>query len=238
MLPISETDWGSVLKSFHLHNSIRDGMAANKAYSSFLVHKERKQSLEMFTAVMTSRSWELNCSIAATYFPTHQLTLGVIFNCNRRQKEFIQDLLERSPEVSNHPLLMLGLYCELQRDRAAHLAAEITTRTTNVLIDMGYLPGLTETGKTSHDIGAVNVRLRLVISQCKKAEEEIRVTKIHTEKLVKNVCSKSGASKQKIFAKATARYKCCFEQIQLELDTRMAQCRIAAEDLTYAGDRV
>ncbi|KAK4175150.1 hypothetical protein QBC36DRAFT_312267 [Triangularia setosa] len=285
-LPISKEYWKKIIGSFHMHNSLKDAMLANKSYSSFLVYKPKadeakankakvdgakadkmkadeakvdetkadeakadktkadktkvdETKVEMFTATMTSRDWDWNCSISSTYFPESRLTLGVIFNCHPDQKDLVSDMLDRSPEVKDHPLLMLGLYCELQRDRADRLAKRIAARTTEVLEAMGYLPGVTKTGDKSpeNQRAKIHIQLRLVISECKKAVEEIRVAKLQTKRITDDICEKSKASKQESFRNATARYKCRFDQIQIELDGRMAQCRITAEDLTYAGDR-
>ncbi|KAK0701528.1 hypothetical protein B0T21DRAFT_378831 [Apiosordaria backusii] len=238
-LPISEDHWKKVIQLFHMHNSIKDAMSADKSYSSFLAYQANGTTVEMFTATMTSRDWDWNCSISATYFPEAQLTVGVIFNCHLDQKDMILNMLNRSPEVKDHPLLMLGLYCELQRDRADRLAKRVAAHTIEVLEDMEYLSDVTKVGDKSPDNkrAKTHIQLRLVISECKKAVEEIRAAKLQTKRITDDICEKSEASKQPYFRKATARYKCRFDQIQIELDGRMAQCRIAAEDLTYAGDR-
>ncbi|KAK3995725.1 hypothetical protein QBC44DRAFT_319284 [Cladorrhinum sp. PSN332] len=238
-LPLAKPHWKKITESFCLHEAICKGIEDNKAYSGFLVKRgilphDPAETLEMFTAIMDSTHRPQSISFSSTYFTKSKTSCGVLFNCDSDQKDLVCRLLEASPEVSNHPFLVLGLYAELQRDRMQKLVMGVQTIRD---ITMACLRmDRAQTSSASIITWQLSNQLRQGIARAKEAEEIINDTKRHFEKITKYVAKSSKASKQPEFFEATSRYQDRFEEIMIELDSLVAACRIVAEDLTFTGD--
>ncbi|KAK4162971.1 hypothetical protein QBC43DRAFT_290515 [Cladorrhinum sp. PSN259] len=238
-LPLSEDRWRRIAKSFSLGRAIRKAMEDNKTYSGFMIRRgvdrdpEELETLEMFTAVITSTDKLYNVSLSSTYFTKAQLSLAVIFNCDNDQKNLIYRILKASPEVSNHPLLMLGVYAELQRDRMERLVKGVHGARDKLMTSLNMEKG--QVSRAAVLTWQASCDFREAIAQAKEAEEVIRDTKRQIEKITKHIGDKSEAKKQELFKEATSRFECRFEDICIELEGLMSLCKIVAEDLIYTG---
>jgi len=134
-LPFSADGWKLITKKFHLHNSIVKATAQSNSYYAHVVDRNRdgKETLEMYTAVT---SWEspYPIAISLTYFHSLKQSSAVIYGCDNDQMDRIVELLNASPEVKSHPLLMVGVFAELQRDRLEKLVDGVVDQCDKVVL--------------------------------------------------------------------------------------------------------
>ncbi|KAK4191059.1 hypothetical protein QBC35DRAFT_538948 [Podospora australis] len=240
-LPISFNNWTNIVGCFHLHNAVIKAMRAEKPYSGFVVKNQDDDMLEMFTAVMTSTDKPLSLSVSSTYFPKSRLSMAVFFSCSSEQKNLIESLLEGSPETSDHPLLVPGLFAELQRHRLEQVLLEVLALSEMTMYRLEVLEGVRTTGVKREKLRLTwkrNDRIRESIIKAKRAEEEARFTKSQLLKMTKDIMEKSRAVRIRRFRKQLGRFQRRFDEINVGLDDMMAQCRLIADSLTYAQNLV
>ncbi|GAB1313737.1 hypothetical protein MFIFM68171_03947 [Madurella fahalii] len=233
-LPIPEGNWRRITEAFHLHNAICKAMQSNKSYSGFLRKQRSDEELEMFTAVMTSTDRPHNISMSSTYFTKRRLSVAVIYNCNNDQKLRVEELLGDSPEVSSHPLLMVGIFAELQRDRVQKRVTAVNRVGDEIIeeVDRVLVERAEDVKSNSGKIWKFLKILQQCIANSKTAEEEVRAVRRQLEMITRQIETQSSAWTQQEFIDATNRYERRFEEIKMELDGMMAECRMTAENLT------
>ncbi|KAK4229319.1 hypothetical protein QBC38DRAFT_359741, partial [Podospora fimiseda] len=196
-------------------------------------------ALEMFTAALSSTKQEEPTSvvISSTYYTKSKTSLAVIYNCNSKQKQRIQDLLDNSPEASTHPLLLPGLFAELQRDRLERLV-ELSYRAGFRLLESLRLVARAYNDKSDDETISreVNDRLRKGIMNANFIQEEVCATRQQLERMIRFIPTQSLALKLPDFFKCTMRYEVRFEEILMDIDNFMAHSRIICEDLRHATD--
>ncbi|KAK4682469.1 hypothetical protein QC764_0019470 [Podospora pseudoanserina] len=195
----------------------------------------------MYTVAMSwdHQSWTSSAhsvAISSTYFSSSKLTVAVLFGCSEEQIARVEDLLASSPEVKSHPLLTVGLFAELHKDRMQEIVKnalyECTAAITELKLDRDAPSVVKRDFKLSRKLR--NCRLKT-----KMAEEEVRTTKGLLEKMIPQV-----EEEQRLyqswddgeFATSTRRFKQRFEEIGIELDALMARCRIMFDDMTYSEE--
>ncbi|KAK3315526.1 hypothetical protein B0H66DRAFT_594073 [Apodospora peruviana] len=189
-LPFSLEDWKLVTQFFYLHNAVCDPMLGNflSTMTTHLVKDHGNETLDMFTAVMSSENFPDNIAVSSTYFRRPRVTVAVVYGCNESQMEEAQKLLEGSPEVKSHPLLMIGIFEELQRNRMQNFLEELTAEFEEI-IDKLDLRTFEEakTSKKRRRLNIDNARLRNCRVQSRKLEEEVRVAKCQVEKMLEQI---------------------------------------------------
>lgn len=56
-------------------------------------------------------------ALSSTYIPSTGSTFAVVYGCTEKQMDDIEKRIRRSNEQRNHPLLMSGIFVELERKR-------------------------------------------------------------------------------------------------------------------------
>ncbi len=239
-----------MIKSFHLHDAIVKTMKRSsvRASSTYLIKKGGSEVLEMYTAAMSqSKDWP-GLFVSSTHFQHAKLTVAVVLGCTPQHMAKIEKLLREAPEVKSHPLLMVGLFAELHRDRVEAIVNEAVRDCDIASAKLGMFD----------DTPKPHVRRSLLLSRelrncrikTKKAEEEVRSTKSQLGKMMEQMdelatrghrVSMGGHAADMMddkFATSIARFKRRFEEIKMELDALMAQCRMTFDDMTFSEELV
>jgi hypothetical protein len=69
----------------------------------------------------TSNAWDTDLALTATYFPHCGLTFAVLFGCPLSIEEEVLRRLSFAMAEAAHPLLMPGIFTELERSRQVHI---------------------------------------------------------------------------------------------------------------------
>ncbi|KAK4200769.1 hypothetical protein QBC40DRAFT_306475 [Triangularia verruculosa] len=194
----------------------------------------------MYTAAMSwsHQIWTSahSLAISSTYFEASKLTVAVIFGCSEQQMTRVEELLAESPEVNSHPLLTVGIFAELHKDRMQEIVKkaihECTVAITDLKLDRDAPPVVKRDFKLSRKLR--NYRLKT-----KMAEEEVRTTKGLLQKMITQVEEEQQLHQfqdGREFATSTRRFKQRFTEIEIELDALMARCRMMFDDMTYSEE--
>jgi hypothetical protein len=69
----------------------------------------------------TTNAWDMDLALTATYFPHCGLTFVVVFGCSLSIEEEILKRLSFAMAEVAHPLLMPGIFAEIERSRQVHI---------------------------------------------------------------------------------------------------------------------
>jgi hypothetical protein len=75
-----------------------------------------------------SHSWPDDLALSATYLYDIGLTVAVIYGCNDKQTKNIVRRLQNSGEAVSYPLLIVGIFTELERERLLDSVEELVDR--------------------------------------------------------------------------------------------------------------
>ncbi|KAI1123389.1 hypothetical protein F5Y10DRAFT_251885 [Nemania abortiva] len=121
ILPFSKAIFLSVSKAFYAHRSISP--AINRADVPLFSHEElfmqdghRAVKARIYNCRSTN-AWGDDLAMAVTHFPECQLSFGILFGCTRSQKNYILERLRHTTRESAHPLLLPGVFAELEKRR-------------------------------------------------------------------------------------------------------------------------
>ncbi|KAK0615642.1 hypothetical protein B0T17DRAFT_538680 [Bombardia bombarda] len=187
-LPFSADIWTRITRSFKIHNVVFKAISSARCYSTHLHKQEEAGVIEMYTATM-STMFPGNLAISSTYFKDSRLTKAVIYGCNSRQMERVEKLLRESPEVKDNPLLMVGVFAELQRDVLDELVLS-TLISCDENIGIFSLSDDNKTKRTREHMNAI----RDCHNKAKMVEEEVRETKTQLQGMIKYIREFSGNS--------------------------------------------
>lgn len=69
----------------------------------------------------TTNSWAMDLAFTATFFPHCGLTFGILFGCPFSIEKQIVNRLSYATKEAGHPLLIPGIFAELERNRQVHI---------------------------------------------------------------------------------------------------------------------
>lgn len=239
-LPFSLPRWQRITKAFHLHDEICRAFTKSHegGCATYLMHGN---SLRMYTSAMSwdHQSWTSanSLEISSTYIEASKLTVAVIFGCSEQQMARVEELLASCPGVKSHPLLTVGIFAELHKDRMQEIVKkaiyECTAAITDLKLDRDAPPLVKRDFKLNRKLR--NWRLKT------KMAEEVRTTKGLLQKMITQVEEEQQLQSFQYdgeFATSTRRFKQRFTEIEIELDALMARCRMMFDDMTYSEELV
>ncbi|KAI3336225.1 hypothetical protein F4824DRAFT_462584 [Ustulina deusta] len=121
VLPFSQDLFSRIAKAFYTHRSISP--AINRADVPLFSHEEVfvQDGLHPVKARIyncrSTNAWGSDLAMSVTHFPHCRLSFGIIFGCTDSQKKYIRQRLDLSVQQSAHPLLLPGIFVEIERQR-------------------------------------------------------------------------------------------------------------------------
>lgn len=85
----------------------------------------------------------MDLALTVTHFPERGLTYAILFGCSLSTEQDIIRRLSRLGPESSYPLLLPGIFAELERIRHAVLAEEMIDRLENRIYELDYKSGQT-----------------------------------------------------------------------------------------------
>ncbi|KAI0183768.1 hypothetical protein EV127DRAFT_506397 [Xylaria flabelliformis] len=124
-LPFCEKNFDMILRKLYVHGSIV--RTVNRGYPIF-----SRTLLKLGTLLepaivyncRTSHEWPGDLALSMTYFPLRRVTYGVLYGCDAEIKEAILARLHNSEDAACHPLLLIGIFTELERKRQLNLVRD------------------------------------------------------------------------------------------------------------------
>ncbi|KAK4202402.1 hypothetical protein QBC40DRAFT_44016 [Triangularia verruculosa] len=132
-LPFAQDIWKHVTDKFHVHRNITRTILRNVAYFSAIRHQRQDLGhLEISYTSRTTSSLPEDIALSSTYIPSLDSTFSIIYGSDEFQMEAAWHRLQESAfsHAHKHPLLMVGIFAELERERLVNLAEKLADQFT------------------------------------------------------------------------------------------------------------
>ncbi|KAF1850800.1 uncharacterized protein K460DRAFT_412448 [Cucurbitaria berberidis CBS 394.84] len=119
-LPFSVETFKSICEQFHIHESITRAMSRSDVPSFSCDSVKMGQPAYVYNC-RTSNSWDSDLALTATYYPKFGFTYAMIFGCPQSVERSIVERLRTVTYEATHPLLLPGIFSELEMIRHKRL---------------------------------------------------------------------------------------------------------------------
>lgn len=186
----------------------------------------------------SSSNWRGDVAIAATYDPKHRTTFAIFFGCNKMQKQQIMGRLATTePGALAHPMLLPGIFAELERKRLTDLLEDTLDKFTlqtggfssfderpqsnlhmsdkemNEYLDICY-----ESQNLARECKCVKRQLSKIVKFC---DDEIRILRVPSKKFIDSLPT---ISHRQEMLKVNLKIKTRTLEIGDELDNKVDTC--------------
>lgn len=86
----------------------------------------------------SSNDWEMDLALTATYFPQQGLTFAILLGCPLSIEEEIIRRVSRISTESRYPLVLPGIFAELERSRHVAVAEKMIDQLENRIFELHY----------------------------------------------------------------------------------------------------
>ncbi|KAI8957389.1 hypothetical protein F5Y11DRAFT_339808 [Daldinia sp. FL1419] len=231
--------WWEVVRAFHLPGHFPK-LVARKQTSVTSISRTHQLSdppgrIWMHTAVANPNFDENSFAMAGTHFEQKHLTLAVMFSCSDEQIDRIQGLVNTWKEAIGHPLLMLGIYAELQLDR---LVAIVDKRYRKYEKLMRKVEAQAAKDSKERFSWKMIKKVRLTRETSKKVEEEVETTRLQLSKAYSSALERFKDHKEDYVGieETTNLFSERFVDIATRFDGLGARCRIIVEGISFTTD--
>ncbi|KAF2265257.1 hypothetical protein CC78DRAFT_616160 [Lojkania enalia] len=136
-VPFSKPTFERVTRAFHIHGSVARviSRADVPVFNCEKVHMRRPATVYH---CRSSNAWEMDLALTTTHFPETELTFAILFGCPFSiEKEVITRLSEIRKEAS-HPLLLPGIFAEIERNRHVSLVDEMGNEVETKIFELDF----------------------------------------------------------------------------------------------------
>ncbi|TVY23264.1 hypothetical protein LHYA1_G007945 [Lachnellula hyalina] len=153
-LPFSEKVFRMITKNFHTHGSISRviSRADVQTFSCSEVEMGESDGPTYMADVYncrTSNAWDMDLALTATCFPHCGLTFAILFGCPLSVEEEIIKRLSFATAEAAHPLLLPGIFVELERTRHVHVVEAMIDELETKIFELDFHTGETEWAQSS-----------------------------------------------------------------------------------------
>lgn len=96
----------------------------------------------------TSNAWDIDLALTTTYFPHCGLTFAILFGCPLSVEEEIVKRLSLATAEAAHPLLLPGIFAELERTRHVHVVELMIDEIETKIFELDFDADETERSQT------------------------------------------------------------------------------------------
>lgn len=133
-LPFPRTTFNFLTIQMPIHGDI--SRIINRSDSPIFaeMNLDVSESARIYYFFRTSSAWPGDMGASCTFHRDHGFTTSIVFGCDEEMRESIAARIENSEEASTHPLLILGILAEVERER--HL--ELVRKQVHALLQRVY----------------------------------------------------------------------------------------------------
>ncbi|KAI1112576.1 hypothetical protein F5Y14DRAFT_442552 [Nemania sp. NC0429] len=121
ILPFSREVFSRVSEAFYMHRSISP--AINRAdvplfsYDDYFLQDEPDAEKARVYTCRSTNAWGSDLAMTVTHFPHCRLSFGALLGCSEPHKKYVVQQLRLAIRQASHPLLLPGLFVEIERKR-------------------------------------------------------------------------------------------------------------------------
>ncbi|KAI1331994.1 hypothetical protein F5Y16DRAFT_407782 [Xylariaceae sp. FL0255] len=121
-LPFSRDVFQEVSAALYTHGSVSPVMSRADvpvfSYDEVIMNDSNGDGQKAWVYnCRSTNAWGGDLVMTATHFPSHNLTFGILFGCTHSQEAYIIRRLHIAYRDSSHPLLLSGIFAEIERKR-------------------------------------------------------------------------------------------------------------------------
>ncbi|TQN65043.1 hypothetical protein CSHISOI_10381 [Colletotrichum shisoi] len=125
-LPFTWNTWKRLTKDFHVSPNVKRTISRRvPCFSSAREYDSNSGQVKMSFTARMSASLPDDLAMCTTYIPDANSTFAVVYGCNDEQMRDIERRMRRADGQLQHPLLMPGIFAELERTRLAEKAEKL-----------------------------------------------------------------------------------------------------------------
>ncbi|KAJ0168064.1 hypothetical protein CTA2_10433 [Colletotrichum tanaceti] len=172
-LPFSRPNWLKIMERFHIHDSV--ARLINRNTASEFSHSQMSPNNVEGPAIVyncrSSASWPGDIALSVTWFPQRSKWYAVFYGCDRATAENIENRLNNCEDATCHPLILSGIFAEVERRRQLRLVDEGTAEfldavsslnnTKNRLFGNGDILGSVSSARSRDDSSAIDPWLKI-----------------------------------------------------------------------------
>ncbi|KAI0097135.1 hypothetical protein F4814DRAFT_128123 [Daldinia grandis] len=172
----SRDTWERLIRFFHVHRSITRSIARQVAcISSFYEEGKEKSTKICFTARM-SKYLPGDLALSVTYIPSTESVYAIMYGCNKNQMQEIETRIRSAGDRTKYPLLMIGIFVELERERLISIADQLldgfTLRSEN-LENGSWDPSIDMSKEKTQENLALCLQSRSLIDHMKAVKRQV-----------------------------------------------------------------
>ena len=133
----------------------------------------------------SANTWRNDVALTVTYLPQRNLTFAILFGCNASIEKEVLNRLASAKERGFHPLLLPGIFVELERDRMAEVVEVNINKIEETIYELDTGDTHYESTETGHPAGPRYMR-RTVWLNVTFLRNRLRILKTQFLKLIEH----------------------------------------------------
>ncbi|KAH8725466.1 hypothetical protein GQ44DRAFT_217980 [Phaeosphaeriaceae sp. PMI808] len=140
-LPFTYNTFKNICARFQVHESITRAITRTDipSFSGEKINMERQPAY--IYSCRTSNSWPSDMALSATHFPRSGLTFSILYGCTSSMEDSILQKLQPIREEAAHPLLLPGVFVELELERHTSLVEESIAAVETLIFTLDFQVG-------------------------------------------------------------------------------------------------
>lgn len=244
---VTRDTWERLTRSFHIHRSITRSIARQVAsFSSFYEDSEAAESEIHFTIRM-SKYLRGDLALSLTYIPSTDSTFAVVYGCNEQQIQEIKKRIRSAGDKTKYPLLMIGIFAELERERLANVTDKLIDKFAllSARLDSGpWQPSKTMSTEDTQDYLMLCLQSRTIVDNIRPVRRKLFKIISEIDEFGQYFTSRKGEAqpdevrKARRFKKEGVQMKKRLQDIIYEYDDKMEECNMIAGNTALAMQTV
>ncbi|KAI1105658.1 hypothetical protein F4804DRAFT_117400 [Jackrogersella minutella] len=240
---VTRDTWERITRFFHVHRGITRSISREVAFfSSFYEEGKRGKSNISFTARMSSYL-PRDLALSLTYVPSTDSTFAVVYGCNDNQVQEIERRIQSAGEKTKYPLLMIGLFTELERDRLVTMIDTLVdgfTLRSDHLESPSWNPATDMSNEKTQEYLALCLQSQTLVDHIRAVKRQLSKLMIEVDEFGNHFASSKGEGNQhgkekaRRFKKTGSQMKKRLQDITNEYDDKIDECKMVVENTTLA----
>ncbi|OTB02218.1 hypothetical protein M426DRAFT_322794 [Hypoxylon sp. CI-4A] len=247
-ISVTRDTWERITRSFHVHRGVIRSIAREVACFTSFYGKDasRTEAKINFTARM-SKYYPRDLALSLTYTPSTGSTFVVVYGCDAKQMRQIEKRVRVAGDTVKYPLLLIGIFVELERERLMDVADQLLDKFT---LRSEYLEN--ESWNLSDEMNDTKTQEYLTLClQSRNVTDNIRAVKRQILKLMNEIdefgsyfASRKGEARSndskiaRRFKKDGALMKKRLHDILNDYDNKIDECDMIVGNTTLAMQTV
>jgi Mg2+ and Co2+ transporter CorA len=179
-------------------------------------------------------------ALSVTHVPKQNSTFAVIYGCNNRQMEKLEKRIRSAGFAVQHPLLIVGIFAELERERLVGLSDDLVdnfTLKSDILESACWNPESDMGSEKSQQHLSLCIRSRILIDHIRAVKRQLRKLLDHvdeTDSWLLQARSVSKEESQRVIRmeKVGHQIRKRIREIMDEYDDKIDECSMMSENLS------